>query len=206
MRLVYLVNGKKKKTKDSNEDLEILGYHRHNEHVVKVKAKQDIELVSADLNLPFQVNFKDLYFLNGYQSWTDTREYPLRKRLRNVKKSPRIITHMFALDKYGDSAFYKYSIKKSHGYDIFYSKGEYESFIYSLNYKNAYLIIELIKDKRNLHLVSDVKGAKVKKGEEFVIFDYKYFHSYEEGIEGFNEDFHIEPKDKILGYTSWYNY
>ena len=81
-----------------------------------------------------------MYFLNGYQSWTDTKEYKLRERLRNIKKSPHIISHMFAMDKYGDASFYNYSIRKSHGYDVFYSKGKYESFIYNLNYKTAYLI------------------------------------------------------------------
>ena len=54
------------------------------------------------------------------------------------------------MDKYGDSTFYKYSINRLHGYDVFYSKGKYESFIYNLNYKNAYLLIELIKNKKEI--------------------------------------------------------
>ena len=123
MFIKYLVDNVKKKVDSSNEDLEVLTLEKDNEYIVKIKAHKEVTLLGADLFLPFRVNFHDLYFLNGYQSWTDTKEYPLKKRLRNIKKSPHIITKMFAMDKYGDSYFYKYSIKKSHGYDIFYSKG-----------------------------------------------------------------------------------
>lgn len=206
MRIFYKVDNKKRKALESNDDLKVSSSYRHNRHVVKVKALKDIELLSADHKVAFFVNYFDKYFLNGYQSWTDTKEFYLQKRLRNIKKSPHIITSKFAMDKYGDSTFYHYSIKKSHGYDIFYSKGRYESFLYSLNFDTAYLIIELIKDQRCLHLLSDVKGIKLKEGQEITIFDYRFFNSYEDGIESFNEDFPLLNKEKIFGYTSWYNY
>ena len=202
----YLVNNKHMKTSMSNMDMEVFSFHKDNRHVVSIKAKKDITLVSADTKIAFFVNYFDHYFLNGYQSWTDTKEFYLQKRLRNIKKSPHIITHMYAMDKYGDSSFYHYSINKSHGYDIFYARGKYECFLYSLNYSNAYLIIELIKNQRCLHLVSDIKGIELKKGEEINVFDYRYFNSYEEGIEGFNKDFPLLNKEKLFGYTSWYNY
>ena len=206
MRVTYLVNNVKKSTKKSNEDVDLLDFHRQNRHTGKIRAKKDITLISCDHYLPFRVNHKDLYFLNGYQSWTDTKEFMLSKRLRNIKKSPHLITHKFAMDKYGDSSFYKYSINKSHGYDIFYSKGEFESFIYSLNSKNAYLIIELKKIQKYLHLIGEVKNVKLNQGDEFTLLDYRFFTSYEEGVEGFNQDFPLLNKEKIFGYTSWYNY
>ena len=133
MDIYYSVKGDKKVASVSNNDLSIDFSHVDHHYVVKVTAKEDIKLIKAKHSFPFNINFKDYYFLNGYQSWTDTKEYKLAKRERNIKKSPHIISHMFAMDKYGDSYFYKYSIRKSHGYDFFYSKGKNESFIYSLN-------------------------------------------------------------------------
>ena len=56
------------------------------------------------------------------------------------------------MDKYGDATFYKYSNKKLHGYDIFYAKGNNELFIYNMNFKNAYLIIELLKNKKSFKI------------------------------------------------------
>lgn len=206
MRIYYISEGKKKKTSESNKDLEVFSSHRANRHVVKIKALKDVELVKADHKVAFFVNYFDRYFLNGYQSWTDTREYYLQKRLRNIKKSPHIITHKFAMDKYGDSTFYRYSIKKSHGYDVFYSRGKYECFAYSLNFDTAYLVFELIKDQRCIHLISDVRGIKLKAGEEVNVFDYRFFNDYEEGLEEYQKDFPLLNKEKIFGYTSWYNY
>ena len=164
MRLTYLKNGRKRSAKYSNKDVKFNIHMYDSRTTIRVKALEDITLVNADEVIPFNVNFQDLYFLNGYQSWTDTKEFKLTKRLRNIKKSPHIISHMFAMDKYGDSSFYKYSVRKSHGFDIFYSRGQDEMLIYSHNADNAYLIIELIKDRKSVHLISCVQGISLKKG------------------------------------------
>ena len=206
MRISYYKNGKKYTVKSSNADVTISENREGNHTLVKLLANEEITLARADVSYPCHINFKDLYFLNGYQSWTDTKEYKLAARLRNIKKSPHIISNIFALDKYGDSSFYNYSIRKSHGYDVFYSKGNFESFIYNLNYKTAYLIIELIKDRSSIQLISDVRGLKVKKGQEVTIFDYCYYDNFEEGLMAFWDAFPIRNVKKILGYTSWYNY
>ena len=207
MDIKYFKNGKKYSNFDTCKDFEIESLKKGGKYTVTLIAKKDIELIEAIDLLPIPTNLKDLYFLNGYQSWTDTKEFKLADRLRNIKKSPHIISHMFAMHAYGDNHFYKYSIKKSHGYDLFYSKGKNESFIYNLNFDVAYLIIEIIKDKRTtLHLISDLNGYKLKKGESVKIFDYYYFPDYEKGIESFNAHLPLLNKEKIFGYTSWYNY
>ena len=207
MKIKYYLNGAMKKTEITNEDLEITSSFIDHHFIAKVKVKNEVTFYNARHQLKFHVNFKDLYFLNGYQSWTDTKEFKLAKRLRNIKKSPHIITHMFGLDKYGDSKFYRYSIRKSHGYDVFYSKGKYESFIYNVNGKTAYLLIELMKDQRNIHLTSDIYGKNCKPGEEVVIFDFYFYENFEEGLASFNAYYEeIKNTPKVFGYTSWYNY
>lgn len=207
MNIRYIKNKKEYSNFDSCEDYRIDVVKTENRTSVTLTAKCDLELVKAIDLFPLKTNKKDLYFLNGYQSWTDTKEFKLADRLRNIKKSPHIISHMFAMHAYGDSHFYKYSIKKSHGYDLFYSKGENESFIYNLNFDVAYLIIEIIKDKRStIRLISDLEGLKLKKGESVKIFDYYFFSDYKEGLKSFNDHFPLINKEKIFGYTSWYNY
>ena len=111
MIIRYLVDGKPRRVNDTNEDIEVFEQRKDNRHTVKIKAKKDLVLADATEVIPFAVNFKDLYFLNGYQSWTDTKEFKLAKRLRNVKKSPHLVVKMFGLDKYGDATFYDYSIR-----------------------------------------------------------------------------------------------
>ena len=138
MRLIYFKNGHKHTITASNADVSVSEIRNGHRTTISITANEDIILYKADVSYPCHINYKDLYFLNGYQSWTDTREYKLVERLRNIKKSPHIISHLYAMDKYGDATFYNYSIRKSHGYDVFYSKGKFESFIFNLNYKVAY--------------------------------------------------------------------
>ena len=206
MQITYIKNRKTYKTKESNNDLDININEAEGRYRVDVTAKKDLTLVSVTHSVPFHVNFKDRYFLNGYQSWTDSHEYSLFKRLRNIKKSPHIISRLFAMKSYGDSIFYKYSIRKSHGYDFFYSKGNYESFVINLIPNIAYLIIELVKNNRNIHLISDVNGMKLTEGESSVVLDYYFVNSYQEGLLKFNSLYPKKNIEKLFGYTSWYNY
>ena len=68
------------------------------------------------------------------------------------------------------------------------------------------MLIELIKDNRNIHLTSDVKGIKLSSGESKAVLDYYFFDSYREGIEQFNICYPKKNIEKLFGYTSWYNY
>ena len=206
MVISYLSSSGKKSANASCADFELMEKREGNRVVVSLKAKTDITLLEAKERLPFHVNDKDLYFLNGYQSWTDTREYPRAKVLRNVKHCPRLITHMYRLPLYGDAIFYSYHKKKSHGYDVFYAKGDWPCFLYSYNYDVAYLLVEIHKDDPDLHLYSLVDGIALKAGEEVKVFDYVFFDDYEKGLEAYQKDFPIVPKEKVFGYTSWYNY
>ncbi|MBO4413523.1 MAG: hypothetical protein J5830_02335, partial [Clostridia bacterium] len=60
----------------------------------------------------------DLYFVNGYQSWTDTREFYGDARERDVTRLPGVLVRNFAFDRYGDATFYKYSRRVLHVYDV----------------------------------------------------------------------------------------
>ena len=147
----------------------------------------------------------DLYFMNGYQSWTDTREYYGDARERNVKNLPSRLVKVFAFDRYGDSTFYGYDKKLLHGYDVFYVKGKHQLFILNLNVKNAYLIIEVHRKTGAISYLSDIDGKEMKEGETFVVAEYAYSPEIED-YRLFDEFFPKKKVDKIFGYTSWYNY
>ena len=206
MRIIYKKAGQKY-CLESSEDFE-LKVNKEGAHTsVQLLAKSDIELIRAIDTVPASINKKDLFFLNGYQSWTDTKEFKFSNRLRDVRKCPHLITHLFSLKAYGDGHIYNYSSFKLHSYDLFYEKGESETLVYSDNFDVAYLIIELRKcDKKHLNLISDLEGLSLKKGESVQIFSYYQYPSVKEGLEAFNKQFPLLKKDKIFGYTSWYNY
>ena len=204
MKVYYTVNGVCRDTKISNSDLLITTEKTNNRVVHKIKALKELSLVSSNEVVDYQVNEKDLFFINGYQSWTTTHEANYAFNEKNVHKFK--VFKSLTLRPYGDYDFYKTRKGFLHSYDIFYVKGNNEIFILNNNIKNAFLIVELSKQKKELTLLSDIDGKKLKEGEEFVIFDYEQYDSYQEGMKAFNEKYPKRNIKKIFGYTSWYNY
>ena len=148
----------------------------------------------------------DLYFINGYQSWTETREFYGDARERDVKLLPKPLLRSYALDRYGDALFYEYDKRILHGYDAFYVKGTNEAFVWSLNSKNAYLIAEVVRRVGAVTLRSDLRGVRLQAGETYTVCDYLYAGDLAEGLRLTDRFFPKKPCKKIFGYTSWYNY
>ncbi len=148
----------------------------------------------------------DLYFINGYQSWTETREFYGDARERDVTRLPGALVRNFAFDRYGDATFYEYDKRILHGYDVFYVKGVSGGFVASLNGSRAYLIIEVVRRDGAVSLLSDVGGVTLAPGDEYVICDYIYAGSFDEGVGLFRRYYPYAERKKVFGYTSWYNY
>lgn len=202
----YTVSGELKSAAQSNSDFELLTKEENNRYTVSLRAKQDISLLMFEQNYQFAPNKDDLYFVNGYQSWTDTKECTPYEREKDVARLPRFLVNAFAFDRYGDTLFYKYGKHLLHGYDVFYCKGKREKFILNLNYVRAYLLIELNKKQQSLNLSYSFNGYKVAAGSEFTVADYYLSDSVADGMKYFNNVFPRKNTPKIFGYTSWYNY
>ena len=176
---------------------------------ILLTAKEDLTLLSFEERVPSleeEGGKADLFFLNGYQSWTDSFERYLSEKEKSLNKLPRIVVDTFSFDRYGDYTFYAYDKEKLHGFDLFYEKGNRPRFLFSVNAENAYLIIEVERKSGKIALFSDVQGASLKAGESYAISDYYLFDSYEDGLAAFEERYPLKEREKIFGYTSWYNY
>lgn len=188
-------------------DFEVKATFQNNHQTVALVAKRDkIELISVSETVHIKDPKSKEMFFNGYQSWTDSKEIKLKAKEKNIYKSPKPVVKAYAMDKYGDAPFYDYRRHVLHGYDVCYSKSGEGFFCFNLNYHNAYLIFEYNKRTRQLHITSDVKGIKLNKGEEVVVWDTMMFDSYALGLESFNKHFPKKNLKKTFGYTSWYNY
>ena len=205
MELTYIANGKKYIIDQSDNNVIITYSSEGERHTFTLKANVSVTLLDFTVNSVATLCEKDLFFLNGYQSWTDTKEFTINETEKDIKSIPKIITKKFALDKYGDSHIFGYNKKYLHGYDVFYEKGEKECFIYNLNHTKSNLIIRLDKVTQNIDIISDVEGIKLGAGDKIIIADYKVFDDYNNGINDFKKQFNV-PVKKIFGYTSWYNY
>ena len=141
MKLTYSIKGVLFQTDVSNEVVEINVVTKQNRTTVVLKAKKDIKIESAEILEPYTYNTEDLIFVNGYQSWTDTKEFTVKENLKNIYKMPKFLVNMFAFDKYGDAPFKKYRKGVLHGFDYSYIRGKKPLFIGTYNSKNAYLIV-----------------------------------------------------------------
>lgn len=202
----YSVGGQVRNTDRSNDDIKLDVVQDNCRTTVTLNAQREVQLLEFTASYPFTPDKDDLYFFNGYQSWTDTKEFTAKERERDVKKLPKSLINAFAFDRYGDVSFHTYGKHRMHGYDVFYCKGKNEKFILNLNYARCYLLTELDKKQKLLKLYCDYNGFPVKAGGQFTLADYYMSDSVTDGMTYFDGVFPQKNTPKIFGYTSWYNY
>ena len=209
-------------TTQTDENVSIEIFKANNRVTIKLKALNDIVLYKAKYDSNVKFNEKSKFFLNGYQSWTDTKEAYIDEYERIARRAERFfktfheretfektkdpLLNRFAFDRYGDVLFYEYNKNKLHGYDIFYIKGDNEFFSINYNYKNTFLVYEVYRKEMTLSMTAGIKKYPMKKGEEFTLFDFSSFDNVDLGLKDFYNTFKEIKGNKIIGYTSWYNY
>ena len=175
-------------------------------HTVIITAKCDIKTEKCTLRGVAKADFGQLCFVNGYQSWTKTKEFYLSEKERDAKKIFKPLNRIYAFDRYGDATFFDYDKNILHGYDVFFVKAKDGAFILNANYKNAYLVVVLDKSTGEISLRNELDNLRLSAGDTFTVSDYYLVAGYEKGMRLFNDVFPEKPTKKLLGYTSWYNY
>ena len=202
----YYKNNELIKLDGESSDFSLIDESTENRVIIKIKAKEKITLKLAKTLITDKVNHNSLFFFNGYQSWTDTKENRYNDTFRDVTHIPKFLNKMFSFDRYGDALIHKYNKYSLHGYDIFYIKDGNEIFSFNYNYHNAYLIYELDKTTDRIYAISDIDGVILDNDQEFTIYDYSLYHNYKEGLKQLYIDYPEINNKQIFGYTSWYNY
>ncbi len=203
----YLIDGaQRRSTYRETEDYRVSVYRKNERVQVEICAKKPIELISCSFKKPFHYHRKDQIYLNGYQSWTDTREYDLSEEIHNLNRLPQGIKHRYHFEMYGDSWFWKYHDESCHSFTYSYiRRGERSAFIGSLGDENAYLIIHHKKKENEMSIRSDCEHKKLKAGEKFKLYDFVYYvGDVQENLKRYFAHFGICKSEKISGYTSWY--
>ena len=201
----YKVNGQEKTSSEIiANDFELVIVEEGERTRVVLVPKKEIELVSFEMFFEAEYNESTKIYVNGYQSWTDSKEFYIHENIKKIQM-PSLITNMFKFKGYGDYTFKKTRKGVLHGYTYSYVKnGEKSFFIGSLNEENAYLIINHYTLYSRLGLESDCNGKKVKN--PFVLLDFKRQEKdvFEAQKEYFAR-FKTKETKKVRGYTSWYN-
>lgn len=171
------------------------------------------EIVISDLQFTTDIigSRDDRVFLNGYQSWTDTKEFSRRDRMRSPSALFRPLTEKHKVTRYADYEFQPYSKKKGelHGASYGYVRDNPNRvrFFGSLDEKTGFTFFHVSLNRRTMTVRKDCEGLHVKGS--FVPFRVLFSEgSLDEVMDGWFADMGITALPAIprTGWTSWYNY
>lgn len=178
---------------------------------VKILPNRDIKV--KDFSISYKMNFtnKSKVFVNGYESWTDSREFSVDEKLTNISKMvPKTILKKYGLYQYGDYNFKKYSDKKGvfHGFTYGYVRnGEIFNLVGSLSEKSGFTILNYDINQNKVVIEKECKELIIKK--DYTVFDLVFLIGKENDVfdKYFGEMKIDKPKVKpMTGYTSWYHH
>lgn len=179
-------------------------------------AKCDLTMTALEIESDMEFYDDDLFFGNGYQSWSTTREYDKNCLHRDMIGLGRIIGGFpeFAAGIMSDYSFAEYGKKgvfHSYTYTYMRKKGDNNITIYgSQTERKGFTVFIADMNNGKFIIKKDIEGLALKRGESYEVFDIAIIKDeYETAFDKYFFDFVgvKEPKIKHLaGYTSWYNY
>ena len=176
---------------------------------LRLHSEKECELRSLSLRFDFPFEKRDMLYLNGYQSWTDSRERGVKGRLHSLDRIPRGLVRRYSLDRYGDNRFVAYGHKggQMHGFSYGYVRrgGEYTLFG-SLAEESGFTVLRFDTNENRITLEKDCAGHHF--AGDYPVFDLVILKGSEDAV--FDEYFRllgIAPTraKRLTGYTSWYN-
>lgn len=178
-------------------------------------AKCDLNMKSFEIECEKDFDDDDLFFANGYQAWTTSREFSKDDKFDGLIKAANItkfVKHFAGLS--GDYHFESYGEEgKFHSYTYCYfrEKGEREIKLYGSRSERKGFTIFAVDMKNDKFIIrKDVEGLHLKAGKTYEIFDIAIIKGdMDDVMDKYFFDFVgcKKPEIKHLsGYTSWYNY
>jgi alpha-galactosidase len=170
-----------------------------------------LEITNIQVAWDFPFHEDHRIFVNGYQSWTDSREFFPDEKLKGISILATPILERYQLTKYGDYTFYKYPCKKGvfHGYTYSYIRSGREFYLVgSLSERNGFTVIEEYVKQRKIIIKKECSGLQINR--RYDVFDLVSIEGAENDV--FDRYFQLMnlptrlPARIITGWSSWYNY
>lgn len=201
-----------KTTEISNDDVSFDLRQTENGLTLTVIPKKEISDISFYLERGYEYPQDSRFFANGFQSWTDTKEFAKNELMADegivgkglFGKSP------FGMNLVGNYTFVEQSKECGvfHSNSFAYVRNEKNiDFFGSLNDRTGYTIIYADMNKNTLRFSKDVEGITIS--EPYELLDLYFDNgSYDEVFDRYFAKMNVKPltDKKIKGYTSWYNY
>lgn len=212
----YSADGKSYKTlSNKNRHFEIIDCFSNGRLTADIQTYTDIKIKKFQVIFPYEYKPNQVVFINGYQSWTESREYGINGKMSDfsllkemIVKSP--FNAKSGMGRAGDVFFCKYPRKKGvfYGYSYGYVRqNECVDLFASLSEKNGYTRVKFDVNKSQVIAEKDFDGV-VFNGKDRLI-DFVHLNgSYEDVFDKWFSIMNIKSRltEKKSGYTTWYNY
>ena len=171
------------------------------------EAETALKAVRARFSFPFEKS--DLLYLNGYQSWTDSRERGVREHMHSLHAVPKSVVDRFSFDGYGDYRFVHYGRKpgQQHGFSYGYiRRGDDLMLLGSLCEESGFTVLRFDTNTDTVTLEKDCAGHHFTGA--YPVFDLRIYHGAEDAVfDAWFSDLGVAPAKgkRLSGYTSWYN-
>jgi alpha-galactosidase len=183
-----------------------------------------MRLLTAELHCREPSLPGDRFFLNGYQSWTDSVEHGAQDRQDRIRLPGCLAAGIYRFKSYGDYSFVRPGRGKGrfHGFSYAYRRRqEGLDLIASLEEDSAFTLFRLDAPAGKLSAVRDCHGRELAAGERFCLFALGLYSGTED--ECFNSWFadraerssllpqrllpqRLLPSRPARGWTSWYRF
>ncbi len=177
---------------------------------LEISPYASLENITFKMTVPYDFRSNDRIFLNGFQSWTECREYFIDDEPICLNFKQEALRRVLPSSPYGDYNFVKYDRRKGcfHGFSYGYVRNEKNfDFFGSLSERFGYTIIRANVPDRELIFERDLEGVVIDK--EYTLIDIvNYQGSENEVYDKYFAQMNI-PKPRVgrtNGYTTWYNY
>ena len=212
LSFTYKADNQKKTVDCQNDDVAFDLQQNANGLKLTVIPKKAISDISFCLEREYDFSGDKRFFANGFQSWTDTKEFAKGEMMADEGLIGRGIfgKSPFGINLVGDYTF----VDQPKEYGVFHSisfayvrDGKSVDLFGSLNDRTGYTIIYADMNKNTLKYSKDVEGITIN--EPYELLDL-YFDNgeYDAVFDRYFDTMNIKPLTdrKIKGYTSWYNY
>lgn len=177
--------------------------------------KNDIRIKEFKVIFPYYYKKDSVVFINGYQSWTDSREYFTSEKMSGFSRWKKwVLTKPVnahtGLCRSGDAFFCKYPKGRGEffGYSYGYVRNDENIDLFaSLSESSGYTIVRFDAKKSSVTAEKDFDGV-LFSGDSRLI-DFVHLNGgYDEVFDKWFEMMNIQCRqtEKKCGYTTWYNY
>ena len=208
---MYVADGKIKSSSGNSSDFKLDINESESGLKITLIPNKDIQIKKFYAVRDYAFSSDSKFFANGFQSWTDTKEFSKNERMPGlglVGKS--LFGKIFGLNYVGDYNFVEQAktAGEFHSHSLAYIRNENElDFFGSKNDRTGYTVIFADMNNNTLSFSKDLEGVTIS--EPYEILDLFFVKgNYDEVFDKYFEAINVKPltDGKIKGYTSWYNY